>query len=187
MLTKLIGYIIIGLSLVGIVFFRNYAGHSISYPTLWYSGCIILCLLGIYLSNDSFITKKQKKDNDESLQQQERLKLSGERIMLDINSCTFKTNNFEEEIKSKDDIGIQMYDALYSPNRNHNVDEINQTVIVYDYKIGDQIKTADKKGIAHVLIIGENELKAGQFTVKNLQSGEETKGTIADIAKALLK
>ena len=52
-------------------------------------------------------------------------------------------------------------------------------------KIGDQLKAADRKGLQHVLIIGENELKTGQFTLKNLQSGQEQTGTIADLGQVL--
>jgi hypothetical protein len=139
MLMKITGYVIIALSLIGIVYFRNYAGHSICFPTFWYALCIIFCLLGYFLSNNS-MTRKQKKDSNNILQQQEKLKINGEKVMLDINFCNFKSNNFEEEIKSKDDLGVQMYDALYNSNQNYKTDEVNQTVIIYDYKIGDQIK-----------------------------------------------
>lgn len=38
-----------------------------------------------------------------------------------------------------------------------------------------QIKTADKKGIAHVLFIGERELEEDQYMLKNLRTGKEEK------------
>ena len=40
-------------------------------------------------------------------------------------------------------------------------------------KIGDQIKSADKRGIPNVIIIGPEEAKSGKVKVKNLKSGEE--------------
>ena len=52
-------------------------------------------------------------------------------------------------------------------------------------KIGDQMKTADKKGIEHVLIIGENELTSGRYTLKNLSGGNEQQLTVQEIAAAL--
>lgn len=52
---------------------------------------------------------------------------------------------------------------------------LNVAVDLSNRKLGDQIKTADKKGIAHVLVIGENELSEGQFTLKNLKTGDEEK------------
>jgi histidyl-tRNA synthetase len=54
-------------------------------------------------------------------------------------------------------------------------------------KIGDQLKAADKKGIEHVLIIGETELKSGHYTLKNLAGGSEQKLTIKEIASHLKK
>ena len=40
-------------------------------------------------------------------------------------------------------------------------------------KIGDQIKSADKRGIPNVIIIGPEEVKSGKVKVKNLKTGEE--------------
>jgi histidyl-tRNA synthetase len=48
-------------------------------------------------------------------------------------------------------------------------------------KIGDQIKTADKQKIPNIICIGEDEMKSGQFKVKNLQSGEEKSATLETI------
>jgi histidyl-tRNA synthetase len=42
-------------------------------------------------------------------------------------------------------------------------------------KLGDQLKTAGKKGVAHALIIGENELATGKLSLKNLDTGKEQK------------
>ena len=50
-------------------------------------------------------------------------------------------------------------------------------------KLGDQIKIADKKGISHVLIIGEQELNSNLYTVKELSSGKEQKLSLKDITK----
>lgn len=62
---------------------------------------------------------------------------------------------------------------------------INVAVDVSGRKLGDQLKTADKKGITFALIIGENELKSGTYSLKNLQSGKEQTGTISEIAQML--
>jgi len=40
-------------------------------------------------------------------------------------------------------------------------------------KIGDQIKSADKRGISNVIVVGPEEVKSGKVKVKNLKSGEE--------------
>lgn len=59
---------------------------------------------------------------------------------------------------------------------------LNVAVDLSGRKLGDQLKAADKKGIAHALIIGEDELKTGQFTLKNLKTGAEDKLALAKIA-----
>jgi histidyl-tRNA synthetase len=40
-------------------------------------------------------------------------------------------------------------------------------------KLGDQIKNADKRGIAEVIVIGEDEAKTGKYKIKNLKTGKE--------------
>jgi histidyl-tRNA synthetase len=52
-------------------------------------------------------------------------------------------------------------------------------------KLGDQLKTADKKGIGFALIIGETELKQGKFNLKNLKTGAEQTLELKRIAKTL--
>jgi histidyl-tRNA synthetase len=44
-------------------------------------------------------------------------------------------------------------------------------------KIGDQIKSADKRGIPNIIVIGPEEVKSGKIKVKNLKTGEETEVT----------
>jgi histidyl-tRNA synthetase len=60
---------------------------------------------------------------------------------------------------------------------------LNVAVDLAGRKLGDQFKTADKKGIKNVLVIGENELKTGKFTLKNLDTGKEQPLSIEAIAK----
>ena len=59
---------------------------------------------------------------------------------------------------------------------------VNLAVDISGRSIDKQFKTADKKGIPYVLVIGQQELDSQQFTLKNLQTGEEEKHSIARIA-----
>jgi len=52
---------------------------------------------------------------------------------------------------------------------------LNLAVDISGKKIGDQFKTAQKKHLTYIIIIGENELADEQFTLKNLQTGIEEK------------
>ena len=41
--------------------------------------------------------------------------------------------------------------------------------------LGNQMKYADKIGAKKVIVVGENELKSGVFTIKNMKTGKEEK------------
>lgn len=62
---------------------------------------------------------------------------------------------------------------------------LNVAIDLSGRKLGDQFKVADKKGITYVLVVGETELQSKVFTLKNLRSGEETKGDIAEIRQKI--
>ena len=63
---------------------------------------------------------------------------------------------------------------------------LNVAVDLTGRKLGDQFRTADKKGIEYALIIGEQELNDGQFTLKNLVSGAEEKHALDRIVSIVL-
>jgi len=62
---------------------------------------------------------------------------------------------------------------------------INVAVDLSGRKLGDQLKTADKKGLRFVLIIGEAELQAGKYKLKDLKTGTEKQLALPQIAKTL--
>ncbi len=62
---------------------------------------------------------------------------------------------------------------------------LNIAVDLTGKKIGDQMKTANKKCAPFALIIGEDELKTGKFTLKELATGNEQKMTLKAIPKAV--
>ncbi len=59
---------------------------------------------------------------------------------------------------------------------------VNVAVDISGRSIDKQFKTADKKGIPFVLVIGEQELTNEQFTLKDLRTGKEEKHSIERIA-----
>jgi histidyl-tRNA synthetase len=58
---------------------------------------------------------------------------------------------------------------------------LNVAVDISGRKIGQQIKTADKKDVHYIITIGENELADEQYAVKNLQTGVEERHSAARI------
>jgi histidyl-tRNA synthetase len=74
--------------------------------------------------------------------------------------------------------------ALVSNLRN---DGLNIAVGLTGKKIADQIKTAEKKSIRHVLIVGDDEIKTNVYTLKDIKSGSEQKLPYSDIFKEFNK
>ncbi len=64
---------------------------------------------------------------------------------------------------------------------------LNVSVDLSGKRLGDQLKTADKKSIRYAVIIGEEELKSGNFKLKDLQNGQENELTIKELVATIKK
>lgn len=78
-----------------------------------------------------------------------------------------------------------VFETAQKPIAELRAEGLKVAVDVSGKKIGDQFKTAEKKGIKQALIIGETEIKSGQFTLKNLKTGAEQKGSIEKLLAVL--
>jgi histidyl-tRNA synthetase len=54
---------------------------------------------------------------------------------------------------------------------------INAEQVLEPIKLGNQVRYADRKGIPYVVILGPDELAAGQVVLKNLATGEQWAGS----------
>ena len=63
---------------------------------------------------------------------------------------------------------------------------VNAEVDISDRKLDKQIKTADKKRIPYIIIVGDDEVTAGQYGLKNLATGDEQKYSVDQLISALL-
>lgn len=79
-------------------------------------------------------------------------------------------------------VAAQQVQPLVAELREHGVTVAEG---VYGKKLGDHLKTADKKGVTFALIVGEKELESEQFTLKNLVEGTEQTASIARIISQL--
>ncbi len=93
------------------------------------------------------------------------------------------------ELKSETDLYVALVgnvaDDAQKPIAKLRASGLNVAVDLSGKKIGDQLKTADKKGIQYVLIIGEEELVSGRFKLKDLVSGKEQSAGLPEIPKLL--
>ena len=58
---------------------------------------------------------------------------------------------------------------------------INSEIYPSAAKIKKQINYADRKGVQNVVIVGENEIKTGQLTVKNMNKGSQQNMTLEEL------
>jgi histidyl-tRNA synthetase len=63
---------------------------------------------------------------------------------------------------------------------------INVAADLTGRKLGDQLKVADKKGLAYALVIGEDEIKSGKYKLKDMKTGDEQTLDVPAIAKTLM-
>ena len=132
MLKKISGYLFAAIGFIGFGFFRNYEGSIISDAKLWFVVSILIGLLGLYLIYTSKSKKgaKQEKVYQECL---ERLKQNGEIIMLTVDNCEIRENNYFKEINDQRNYKMQAIDALYNPNENYTQTYIEQSALIYNY------------------------------------------------------
>ena len=52
-------------------------------------------------------------------------------------------------------------------------------------KLKRAMELANKTGARHVLIVGDDEITAGEYALKNMQSGEQIKVTRAEIEQRI--
>jgi histidyl-tRNA synthetase len=100
---------------------------------------------------------------------------AGDVIIGDI----LKTYGLMPEYKSKTNLYICTLNKDYQEYANELAQKIreagvNVAVDLTGKKVGDQIKSADKQKIPYIICIGEDEVKKGEFKLKNLKTGEET-------------
>lgn len=62
---------------------------------------------------------------------------------------------------------------------------ISTAVDMSDKKLGKKISTAADALVSYVLVVGEDEVKNGTYTVKNLETKEETSGTLETLVAKL--
>ncbi len=62
---------------------------------------------------------------------------------------------------------------------------VNVSIDWSQRKIGDQIKSADKARVPYIIVLGDDEVKTNTFTLKNLATGEETRGEIDKLSSII--
>ncbi|MEO6720884.1 MAG: hypothetical protein ABIN67_10965 [Ferruginibacter sp.] len=137
MLKKFAGYTLAIIGFLGYGFFKNYNGSVITNSTLWFIASIGIGIAGLFLitTSRSLRLSKQDKYNNELLA---KLKKNGERILLTVENCEIKENNYYEEVTNSNFSKAQQIDALYDSNRNYQQKYIEQSAIIFYHLSNDK-------------------------------------------------
>ena len=121
--------------------------------------------------------------------------LPGVGVSVGLTRLFYKLNELniiKADRKSVSDILIiPMVDNLQEPiklaTKLRNV-SINTEIYLNDKKLKAKFKYADKLEIPYVIVMGEDEIKANEVTLKNMKTGEEQKVSIDEVKiKEILK
>jgi histidyl-tRNA synthetase len=101
-----------------------------------------------------------------------------------------KTHHLLPELKPETDIYVVLIgDPVGAKSQKViaklRADGLKVSVDLSGKKIGDQLKTATKRGLDQVLIIGEDEISTGKYKLKDLKTGKERSAELGSIAKII--
>lgn len=111
--------------------------------------------------------------------------------MGDVGTMNFlRTHELTPPLPSTTQVYVASVDLASAEEAEHvanqlRAGDVNVAVDTTDQKIGAKIKTADKKNIPRVVIVGAEEVKAGRYTMRELSSGEECTEDIAGLIARL--
>jgi len=99
-------------------------------------------------------------------------------------------NLFPEEVMSSTDVMLVNFgekEATYSLSILQQLQKSGVKSELYpdSAKMKKQMKYADQKGIKYVLLIGEEEMKSGIYSLKDMKTGEQIKGNLEEVIAIL--
>ncbi len=114
--------------------------------------------------------------------------------MGDVTARDFlEVRNILPKEKIKTDLSVLLLDKKLFLEADKIVSELreNGLKVEFDFsyrKLEKEIKSAEKKGIENILVLGENEIREKRFILKNIFSGDEKKDlSLEDIFNSILK
>ena len=110
--------------------------------------------------------------------------------MGDVTLVNFlRTHKLVPKLKTETDVYVALVGDVYEPAQTIiaklRAADLDVAVDPTNRKLDKQIKAADKKGISHMLFIGEQELKKGSYRLKDLKTGQEQSLSLAEVIAEL--
>jgi histidyl-tRNA synthetase len=100
------------------------------------------------------------------------------------------THNLLPKIKSTTDVYICVapdtaVEEVYKIAETLRTNGLRVAVDISGKKLGDQLKSLDKRNIPYVVTVGSEELKNNKFILRNTETREEQSGDISEIIKCV--
>jgi hypothetical protein len=135
---RITGYLISGIGLAGLIYFRSYTGTEIQLQSLWLACCILLMAAGMFLVVKGKLNAF-KSDNKYlgELDRIHQLRLNGEKVTITLENVEIKTRSYRKEVSSDGMSKIEMLDGLYGNTRNYREEDVIQTYIVFQKRINN--------------------------------------------------
>jgi hypothetical protein len=135
-MVKVIGVVFILLGIIVHIFFTQNYGSLIPYQLLMHLLGIALIPAGIFLIFFDARKKSGKKVNN-SAESWYYLKESGDKIIINLEDCDFKSNDYAVEMP---DLQTQ-YDAFEGPEHRTHIENILQSMVIYTCKTGSHTES----------------------------------------------
>lgn len=134
-MNRILGYNLIGVGLLGFLFFLNYKGTAILLKELWFVLSIFTLIAGGYFLAKYKLHRLNNQRNDSNsnrLSEIELLKRTGDKEIVTLDSAELKSKSYHQEITNEGlPSRIEMLDALHDGNRSYKTQEVQQTYIVF--------------------------------------------------------
>lgn len=134
-MTRVFGYGLLAVGLLGFIFFWTYKGKVIPLRELWFVLSIFTIVAGTYFYAKYKLKKlrnQRSNGNSNRLAEIEQLKRTGHKVRATLDNAEVKYRCFQQEIINEGlPSDMEMLDAVYDPHRNYKTQEVKQTYIVF--------------------------------------------------------
>lgn len=129
---------------LGYLFFGNYRGQLIPFPGLFYVLSIVVALVGVILLLAMIWIKEDPKIAPDVQASIDRLKKSGEQILLNFDDCNFKGSDYQQETDDESNalgyLAIGSYYALLDKKLTEQPNQSSQSALVYSHRTKDGVE-----------------------------------------------
>jgi hypothetical protein len=127
----IIGTLLFVIGLVTWLFFRRYNGEVIPVPIVWYFTGIACMLFGLLQIRKGY-SQLNKQVIIDLQAEVNNFKLTADKILVDLNSCEIKANNYTEQVVDQRSYRSQAFDTMRGSPKKYGDIYINQAMLIFE-------------------------------------------------------